>query len=503
MSARRNTGGYKRFEYFTDKSDFEAPFQFMCDLPPVPIEPKLLNFSIPLDRLIKYNPTCLEINREQTFLADVMGGINIDLINQKQYAKKLDSSELKRLTEEDLELSKLVLNADSTKIIKSDPHINLARSDSTQDILNKLNYKNDKQKSRYNNLDNEEVSMYLRHTQILTSGASKTYGKNFDDPIKTVEDYHGEEFFESGENLNTDQYSKLIKNIHRSFDKIKDIKVGMQKPGAPEGVYAKSVKPLYPCFEYINKPSYLCQFYDNPLKGIVNDDDKTAQNNEKIDLNNESVLIKDNQEKSYKLFAVQENSRGLLGKRRREEHDGTVYIKRQCSRYKMRGVYRVSETDESIQQSTFLLYNIGNEQLSYLPLNKRLSLIRNKEIEKKKPKFDDPDNDEVEDHANEVDYTSLFVNISEREYTNNEISRKQKNWEKINAPICMDSHLLTKENMHGIKELYEPPPLDFHAEEEREERLDDVSEEQIRGDESNDENHLFGKNYYLLKFLIR
>lgn len=487
MSARKTTGGYKRFEHFTEKSDFEAPFQFMCDLPPVPIEPKLLNFSIPLESLIKYSPTWLEINREQTFLADVMGAINVDLINQKQYEKKLDNSEMKKLTEEDLELSRLVLNTDSTKIIKSNPNINLARSDSTQDIMNKLNLKNDKQKSRYNNLDNDEVSMYLRHTQILSSGTANVYGRNFNDPIKTIEDYQGEEFYESGENLNKDQYSKLVKNIHRSFDKIKEIKVGIQKPGAHEGVYAKSVKSLYPCFEYINKSSYLCQFYDNPLKGVINDEESN------VDLNNESILMKDKEDKIYKLYAVQNKSRGLLGKRTREETNEGVFIKRKKARYEMRGSYRVTETDESIQQNTYLLYNIGKEQLSYLPVNKRFILNKNKEVEKKKKGFDF-ENDQEEQPDNEIDYASMFINISEREYTNNELSRKYKNCEKQNAPIIMDTNLLTIENMRGIKVEYEEPPLEDQIEEEREERVDRYSEEPIRGEDSQDNDNLFG-NY--------
>lgn len=51
--------------------------------------------------------------------------------------------------------------------------------------------------------------MYLRHTTILTAGESKVYGQKFNDPISTVEDYQGEEFFESGEALNSDQFKKL------------------------------------------------------------------------------------------------------------------------------------------------------------------------------------------------------------------------------------------------------------------------------------------------------
>jgi hypothetical protein len=57
MASRRGLGSVKRFKFFTEKSDFEAPYQFMCDLPPVPIEPKLINFSVPLEKTIRYQPT--------------------------------------------------------------------------------------------------------------------------------------------------------------------------------------------------------------------------------------------------------------------------------------------------------------------------------------------------------------------------------------------------------------------------------------------------------------
>lgn len=489
MSSRKSNGNYKRFSYFTEKSDFEAPLKFMCELPPVPIEPKLLNFSIPLERAIKYNPTCLEINREQTLFADLAGGINVDLINPKVYEKHLNQEEINQLPPEDLELSELVLSADATKVVKSNPQLNLARSNSTADIMSKLNLKSDKEKSRYKNLDKDEVSMYLRHTTILTAGNSKVYGQTFDDPVATVKNYQGDEFFESGEELNTEQFNRLLKLIDKSFTKINDVHVGMQKPGGRNGVTAKSVKSVYPCYELLNKPAYLCQYYDNPLKGVINEEEP----NQKVNLNNESVLVKHPQEESYKLYGVQSPSRGLLGKRKREETDEGTFIKRKVAKYDKKGVYRYTETDENIFQSAYLFYDIGNDQLSYLPINKRLMLVRKKEGEQKKklvvPGFANLD-DEEDDEAAEQEYKTRFFRLSERSYKESEVNRKLKNIKKLEVPIIMDPNIETQEELKNkdIEEVYSEPPIE---EEEEERRLKESGKGE--GDEEN-LDELFGDN---------
>jgi hypothetical protein len=209
MSGRRSTSGYKDSKLSQNKSDFEAPFQFMCDLPPVPIEPKLVNFSIPLEKSTKYKPTCLEMNQDQVFFTDLSSVLNVDLVNPKVYEKRLSKDQMQNLNPEDRELADLVLSADTTRSMKDNPSLNLTRSNSTNDLMSKLKLKRDKEKSRYSNLNNNEISMYLRHTSILTAGASKVYGQNFNDPISTVQDYEGEQFFESGEALNSDQFKKL------------------------------------------------------------------------------------------------------------------------------------------------------------------------------------------------------------------------------------------------------------------------------------------------------
>ena len=490
MSNRRPTGSFKRFKFFTEKSDFEAPLQFMCDLPPVPIEPKLVNFSIPLEKAIKYAPTCLEMNQEQTLFAEVAGGINVDLINSKIYQQTLDHVKLNQLAEEDLELSRLVLSADSSKTVKANPNLNLARSNSTKDIMAKLNLKKDKEKSRYSNLNKDEVSMYLRHTTIMTSGSSKVYGQKFDDPIRTVEDYQGDEFFESGEALNTDQFNRLLKLIDKSFDKIKEVKVGMQKPGRTDVVTAKSVKAIYPCYELLNKHAYLCQYYDNPLKGVIKDDKPL------VNLNNESILLKDAKDSSYKLYQVQNESRGLLGKRKREETDDGIVIRRTISKYEKKGVYRYTQTDEDIQQSAFMFYDIGNEQLSYLPINKRLILVRKKEAEKKKKMFIPTlDNMREEEEEDDVDreYRTRYYRLAEREYTEQELSRKKNNLLKTDFPIEIHPSLIPLERLQakGIDAVYDEPPMDEEEVPLQEDEQYDQPEE-LEGSENVDD--LFGEN---------
>lgn len=141
MSGVRPTGGYKESKLSQKKSDFEAPFQFMCDLPPVPIEPKLVNFSIPLEKSTKYNPTCLEMNQDQVFFTDLSSVLNVDLVNPKIYEKKLTKDQIQNLSSEDRDLADLVLSADTTRSAKDSSTMNLARSNSTNDLMSKLKLK--------------------------------------------------------------------------------------------------------------------------------------------------------------------------------------------------------------------------------------------------------------------------------------------------------------------------------------------------------------------------
>lgn len=266
----------------------------------------------------------------------------------------------------------------------------------------------------------------------------------------------------------------------------------MKKPGVNGDVTAKSVKTIYPCFELLNKPTYLCQYYNHPLK----ESEQESFNN-----NNESVLIKEDDDTSYKLYILQKESRSLLGKRKREETERGTFIKRKKARYDKNGVFRSTQTDESIQQSAFLFYDIGENQLSYLPMNKRVMLIRKKEGEKKRkmfiPGLGDPDEDI--DLQAELEFQSRFYTLAEREYTEKEIIRKQKNIEKNNFPFTFNKTVVPQEKLHekGIREVYEEPPE--HKEEEEEMPLfksenPEKDEEALISEEENEIDDLFGEN---------
>ena len=211
----------------------------------------------------------------------------------------------------------IVLNAEVKEEYRSRPRLKLIKNNSTADILAELNYKKGEQQSRYSRLKDTEVSMYLRHTSIITEGASKTYGQSKFDPTATVEDYDEENFYESGVKFSDQQHIKLVKYIDNSFEKIKEVHVGMKKPAAKKGVVAKKVSTVFPLFELLNKPVSLTQFYDNPLKGIIPDkDDGTEQ----YELNNESILL-NKDDKIHTLYTVHDKSRGALGKRHRTDED--------------------------------------------------------------------------------------------------------------------------------------------------------------------------------------
>jgi hypothetical protein len=172
MSNLNSGATYQKFKYFNEKSDFEAPMKFMSELPPVPVEPKLINFNTQLDQSIKYNTTCLEMNQEQNLFADITGGFNLDLINPKVYDLCIPKSEL---TEDDLELSKMVLSADPNKYVKSNPTLNSTWGAMTsKELIAKLNAKQFTDQSRY---------------ILIRADREKVYGHHQLDPIKTITDY--------------------------------------------------------------------------------------------------------------------------------------------------------------------------------------------------------------------------------------------------------------------------------------------------------------------------
>lgn len=437
MSGRHSTQSHKRLKYFTDKTDFEAPFQFMHELPPVPIEPKLINFSTPIENSINYAPTCLEMN----LMGDLTGGLDLDLINPEIYSQAL--------SKEDLAQHKPIE-------IKEPSHIPTSQSDPTLDILGKLNLKTDEEKSRYKNLNPNEVSMYLRNTTYLTAGGDKSSKRKLDDPIATVTDYKNMEELDgqklntleitSGDPNNMERQGVISKLISRSFQNIKEVKVGMKKGNTQ--VYAKKVRSVFPRFEVMKKAAYLSHYYDNPLKKI-----KRPDQGDKADFNNETVLIKKPDEEGYKLYATQDESRGVLGKRKREELDDGVYIKRKVAKYEKIGFYRSTEIDESLQEGAYLFYEIGNDQLAYLPVNKRLSLVKKKETFSKVGGF----NLDLDDDPAELEWKDRFFNMAEREYTKKELTKKANNIIKQDAPYALLPDLTSQEQMaaEGIRETYE------------------------------------------------
>lgn len=364
---------------------------------------------------------------------------------------------MQQISDSDRELANLVLSADSEQISGSASRAMkrsapaLSRSDSTNDLMSKLKLKRDKEKSRYSNLNKDEISMYLRHTSILTTGASKVYGQNFFDPISTVQDYEGDQFFETGEELTSSQFQRLLKLIDKSFDKIHEVEAGMQKPGAKPGVTAKSIKSIYPMYEMGNKPAYLCQYYNEPTK---------PHEKEQFNNNNESVLLKDQDVDAYNLYTVEKESRGLLGKRTREEKGKKTFIKRKKARYEKKGTFRYTQTDKNIQQGSFLFYDVGENQLAYLKssTSQILSSYRAKDVNKKRGIS--LMNLEEEEAQAEKEFISRTMALAEREYTNKEIQRKNTNIEKADAPHKLKSDIVPQEQLGqmGIVEVYDEPP---------------------------------------------
>jgi len=407
------------------------------------------------------------------------GGIDIDLINPQIYSKILPKEELQDFKEIE---------------VKDPPNIKNSQRDPTMDIIGKLNLKNDEEKSRFRNLNHNEVSMYLRNTTYLTAGGDKTVKRINEDPIATVTNYKNIEELD-GQKLNTleiisgdpSNYGKkdtIGKLIDRSFDKIKEIKVGMRK-GNTE-VYAKSVKSVYPRFEVLKKAAYLSHFYDNPLKNV-----KRPEQADKLNFNNETILVKDPEEEAYKLFATQDESRGVLGKRKREDTNEGTFLKRKVAKYEKVGYYRSNITDESLHEGAYLFYEIGNDQLSYLPVNKRLNLVKKKQVFQKNPGF----SLDIEDDPAELEWKDRFYSIAEREYTQKELKKKNNNINKQDAPYALRSDLTTQEQLadQGIIEAYEEGDLDDKDnEEDMRLVLLDNADDEPQNEDNNDDEDLFG-----------
>jgi hypothetical protein len=232
----------------------------------------------------------------------------------------------------------------------------------------------------------------------------------------------------------------------------------MVKPGSNGKVTAKSVKGVFPLFDLIMKPAYLCQYYDTPLKHII-------KNDEKMDLNNESVLLGDSENQAYRLYGVQNESRGVLRKRTREQMGSEVVIKRKMAKYEKKGYYRANHTDEIAQQSAYLFYETGDEQYSYLPINKRVMLVKKKETIHKKNKLYIPgmrDFAEEDDDDADIEYRNRFYRLGEREYTTSELKKKRNNIIKNDAPYDISEITFPQEQLknRSIVEDYDEPNLD-------------------------------------------
>lgn len=117
-----------------------------------------------------------------------------------------------------------------------------------------------------------------------------------------------------------------------------------------------------------------------------------------------------------------------------------------------------------MQQSAYLFYETGEEQLSYLPINKRVQLTKKKEVISKKSKLFIPgmgDHDEDEDN-DDIEYRNRFYRLGEREYTESELRKKRNNIQKHDAPYDISDKTISQENLnkHSLVEDYEEPNLD-------------------------------------------
>lgn len=134
------------------------------------------------------------MNQEQNLFADNIGGFNLDLINPKVYDLCIPKSEL---NEGDLELSKMVLSADPSKYVKSNPTLNTTwGTNSSKELIAKLQSKKFSDQSRY---------------ILITADNEKVYGQHQADPIRTVTDFGAEKdrMISSGD-LGNDKKKKII-----------------------------------------------------------------------------------------------------------------------------------------------------------------------------------------------------------------------------------------------------------------------------------------------------
>ena len=95
--------------------------------------------------------------------------------------------------------------------------------------------------------------MYLRKTSVI-SDQSNSYVNSTVVPAETVAEqtvkqYDMNQLFESGEKLDNEKLTKLKELIEASFDSIKDVKVGMGKPGSDGKVTADKCYEVLPNLE--------------------------------------------------------------------------------------------------------------------------------------------------------------------------------------------------------------------------------------------------------------
>lgn len=131
--------------------------KFSNYLPEVPVEAKLLRFKIPPQK----EHSCLDINRDFEFLSGVNARIPVDFINPDIYK---EGSNLPFDKSDPLFQEVMAKSEKEEKSKDENLFLQLTRANS---------------KSRFENLNSNDVSKYLRKTQIMTDKTrTVTYGEN-------------------------------------------------------------------------------------------------------------------------------------------------------------------------------------------------------------------------------------------------------------------------------------------------------------------------------------
>lgn len=235
----------KRIEFFRKPGGADISYHFNYDMPELPVEPKWLNID-PCGSL-EYQITHLEVNRNRVnYYINPL--LDLDLVDDSVYDLKPHKD--MEFSSQELELAEYALGIDlgeGTSESKEDSSYNFDQiygHEAEDNIVRKLNLKSKSTKvSRYQKLADEEGSLYLRKTDIPTQGLTK-YGNAHIDPVKTYvdessKDFDSNQLFQAGDKLTQKDVETITELIQKSFNSVKTIKVGSEKPGSRGKVVAK------------------------------------------------------------------------------------------------------------------------------------------------------------------------------------------------------------------------------------------------------------------------